>query len=243
MAGRAVEINRKFYDAFWQKARLQRPQRFNTWPLISKLLPGAAARVELGPGLRPRLPIVGTHFIDVSEPVVERLNAHGGVATLGEIGPLPFGNHELDLVCAFDVIEHLDDDQLVFREVSRTLKTGGSLIFSVPVHANRWTEIDDLVGHVRRYEPADLVAILEHNHLVVERTAAFGLQPANIKWVRYGMWCLEHRRDWAMFWYNCVMMPLATLFQAPIEFVSGFMDVRSVDEILVVCRYAGSGTV
>jgi hypothetical protein len=76
-----VVINRQFYDALWRKARLERPDGFNTWPLVSEFLPFAPARLEIGPGLRPRLPIAGTHFIDISQPAIERLNARGGIAT------------------------------------------------------------------------------------------------------------------------------------------------------------------
>src|ERR1700686_5245355 len=128
--------NREFYDTLWRKARLERPDGFNTWPLVSALLPFAPARLELGPGLRPRLPIAGTHFIGISPPAIKQLNARGGIAVPGEIGALPFGDREFDLVCAFDVIEHVESDRLVFGEVSRVLKQDGVLIFSVPLHAN-----------------------------------------------------------------------------------------------------------
>ena len=109
VASRAPDIvstNRTFYDALWLRARLQRPDRFNTWPLVSELLPSAPARLEIGPGLRPRLPIVDTHFVDISAPAIEQLNARGGIAVPGDISALPFGDREFDLVCAFDVIEH-----------------------------------------------------------------------------------------------------------------------------------------
>src|SRR5438067_797777 len=102
-----LAANRRFYDALWGKARLQRPDRFNTWPLISSLLPSAAARLEIGPGLRPRLPIQGTHFIDISGPAIDQLNARGGIAASGEITALPFEDRTFDFVCAFDVIEHV----------------------------------------------------------------------------------------------------------------------------------------
>ncbi len=118
-------INRTFYDALWRKTRLKRPDGFNTWPIVSQLLTFAPARLEIGPGLRPRLPIAGTHFIDISAPVIERLNARGGIAVPGEIGTLPFNDREFDLVCAFDVIEHTEDDRRVFGEVSRVLKDAG----------------------------------------------------------------------------------------------------------------------
>ncbi len=67
-----VAVNREFYDALWSDAKLQPPERFNTWPLISGLLAASPARLEIGPGLRPRLPIAGTHFLDISSPVIAR---------------------------------------------------------------------------------------------------------------------------------------------------------------------------
>src|SRR5215210_5338798 len=89
-----VATNRLFYDALWRKARLERPEGFNTWPLVSELLPSAPARLEIGPGLRPRLPIAGTQFIDISAPVIEQLNARGGIGTVEEVATLPFGDSE-----------------------------------------------------------------------------------------------------------------------------------------------------
>src|SRR5712691_12987173 len=228
--------NRTFYDALWRKAHRQRPDRFNTWPLVSELLPSAPARLEIGPGLRPRLPIAGTYFIDISAPVIERLNARGGIAVSGEIGTLPFGDRAFDLVCAFDVIEHVEDDRRVFAEVSRVLKDDGVLIFSVPVHADLWTEFDDWVGHVRRYEPSDLLSIMSANQLTLEKSAVFGMQPANRRLLRYGMSWLKHRRREAMFWYNWVGMPLALFFQRGLKLVSGLIDATGVDEVVLVCR-------
>jgi SAM-dependent methyltransferase len=228
--------NRRFYDALWRRAHLEQPDRFNTWPLVSELLRFATARLEIGPGLRPRLPIAGTHFIDISEPVIERLNARGGIAMPGEIDALPFGDREFDLVCAFDVIEHAENDRRVFAEMSRVLKVDGVLIFSVPLHADLWTEFDDWVGHARRYEPADLLAVMADNQLALERSAAFGMQPANRRLVKYGMWWLEHRRAWAMFWYNWVGMPLALVFQKQLRPVIGLIDTTGVDEMVVLCR-------
>ena len=60
--------NRRFYDALWSASYVVSPQRFNTWPLLSALAASATARLEIGPGLHPRLPIAGTHFVDVSAP-------------------------------------------------------------------------------------------------------------------------------------------------------------------------------
>jgi SAM-dependent methyltransferase len=231
-------INRIFYNALWRKARLERPEGFNTWPLVSELLPFAPARLEIGPGLRPRLPIAGTHFIDISAPVIEQLNARGGIGTPDEVATLPFRDGEFDLVCAFDVIEHVEDDRRVFQEVSRVLKDDGVLICSVPLYADLWTEFDDWVGHARRYDPSDLLAIMAGNQLSVEKSAAFGMQPSNPRLLKLGMWWLEHRPTWAMFWYNWVGMPLAMRFQKRLTLVSGFINPPGVDEVVLVCRRA-----
>ena len=139
-----------------------------------------------------------------------------GSARRAKSATLPFRDGEFDLVCAFDVIEHVEDDRRVFREVSRVLKDDGVLICSVPLYADLWTEFDDWVGHARRYDPSDLLAIMAGNQLNVERSAAFGMQPSNPRLVKYGMWWLEHRPRWAMFWYNWVGMPLAMRFQKPL---------------------------
>ena len=50
--------NRQFYDPLWSEARLVGPERFNTWPLVTSLLAQSQRRIEVAPGLRPRLPIV-----------------------------------------------------------------------------------------------------------------------------------------------------------------------------------------
>ena len=180
-------VNRNFYDAFWEQARLFRPDRFNTWPLVSELLTLGPSRLELGPGLRPRLPIEGTHFVDISAPVIDRLNARGGIAVPGTLDSLPFETGAFDLVCALDVIEHVEEDERLFREVSRVLKDDGALIFSVPLFPEHWTDFDGQVGHARRYEPERLLAIISNHHLTLERSGVFGMQPANPRLVAWGM--------------------------------------------------------
>ncbi len=229
-------INRNFYDALWAESRLQQPERFNTWSLISELLLLAPERLEIGPGLRPRLPINGTCFVDISPPVIQRLTSWGGIAVLAEITDLPFDNGKFELVCAFDVIEHTEDDQRVFSEVSRVLKAGGAFIFSVPLYGELWTEFDGFVGHVRRYEPVDLTALLAAHDLVIEKSAPFGMQPANPWLVNFGMWWLKRHRREAMWCYNHILMPLAICFQKQLIFGAGLSRAAGVDEIVVVCR-------
>ncbi len=170
------------------------PQPFQHVAAYIRSASGSAGASGNRPGLRPRLPIAGTRFLDISAPVIERLNARGGSAIPGEITALPYHDGEFGLVCAFDVIEHAEDDQQAFRELSRVLQDGAVLVFSVPLHEKYWTGFDDCVGHARRYEPAALLARIEGNGLTLEKSAAFGMAPRNPRLLKFGMDALAKHR-------------------------------------------------
>lgn len=228
--------NRSFYDALWSASYLVPPQRFNTWPLLSALAAKAQGRLEIGPGLRPRLPIAGTYFTDVSRPAISRLQGCGGLVTLGGITALPFPDRTFDLVCAFDIVEHVENDRQVFRELGRVAKDGATVIFSVPLHQSRWSAFDVLVGHVRRYDPDELLAILEAHSLVLEQSAVFGMEPRSRWLLDFAVWGLTHRPVQAMRWYNRVALPVGLLLQRRLAWTPGLIDVAKVDELLLVCR-------
>lgn len=79
--------------------------------------------------------------------------AHSDVAGLG-------GDARFDVVCAFEVLEHLADDDAALREWRERVRPGGWLLLSVPAWSHRWGAADELVGHYRRYSPAQLAARL-----------------------------------------------------------------------------------
>ena len=234
-----VARNSRFYDALWSKTYLTRPERFNTWPLISTLLSGSPQRLEVGPGLRPRLPVAGTHFLDLSPAVVARLNDDGGLARMGEITALPFDDDSFDLVTAFDVIEHEEDDLQVFRELTRVLKPGGRLLFSVPLHPAFWTTFDECVGHARRYEPAALQALLKLNGLMVESSTVFGMQSNNPRLLHFLVLGLTRHPVAALRCYNWLFFPLGLLLQKPLKWSDGLMGLKHIHEVLLLCRPAG----
>jgi SAM-dependent methyltransferase len=231
-----VASNRRFYDALWSASYIVPPQRFNTWPMLSALAASAPARLEIGPGLHPRLPIAGTHFVDISEPALSRLRARAGLTTLGEITALPFPDATFDLICAFDIVEHVEDDHLAFRELGRIARDGATVVFSVPLDPARWSAFDALVGHFRRYEPDELLGILGENSLVLEQSAVFGMQPRSGWLLDFAVWGLTHRRVQAMRWYNTLFLPVGLLLQRRLAWAPGLVDVAGVDEIVLVCR-------
>jgi SAM-dependent methyltransferase len=236
-----LDRNRSYYDMLWSGARLVEPQQFNTWPLVQSLLPTAVQRLEVAPGLRPRLPLAGTQFLDISAPAVAKLRARGAQVVLGNVTCLPFADSSFDLVCAFDIIEHVDEDDGALSEVSRTAKPGAAILISIPLHPALWTSFDDFVGHKRRYEPPQLLSKLARHHLTVERSAVFGMQPRSSLLVNLGMWWLLHDRERAMWWYNWAIMRFGLLLQKTLRVQSGMITTDGVDEVLLVCRKQGGG--
>ena len=226
----------------WSHTYLSSPERFNTWPIVASFLPAAHQRLEVGPGLRPRLPVAGTHFIDMSPPAVARLTAGGGIAQLGRITALPYDGGSFDLVAAFDVIEHVTDDQAVFAELGRVLKPEGVLLFSVPLHPAHWNRFDEVVGHARRYRPAELQELLNGQDLMVEKCAVFGMQPNHPFLLRHTVRALTEHRAAAFRCYNWFFFPLGILLQKRLKWVDGLADLADVHEILLVCRRRAVGT-
>src|SRR2546428_3595773 len=76
-----------------------------------------------------------------------------------DAGRLPFAN-EFDVLGAFDVIEHVDDDEAVLSQFRGALREGGGLLLTVPQPQWLWSAADDYSGHLRRYTRVDLSAKL-----------------------------------------------------------------------------------
>jgi SAM-dependent methyltransferase len=231
-----LETNRQFYDALWAQSRLVPPQRFNTWPLIRSLVASSQSHLEVAPGLSPRLPIAGTRFVDMSATAVAKLVARGADATVALVAQLPCADAAFDLIGAFDVIEHVDDDDEALSELYRVAVPGGILLLSAPLHASRWTAFDELVGHGRRYRPDELLAKLARHGWSVERSGVYGMQPRSSRLLDFVVWSFQHRRRRAIWWYTRVILPLGAFFQKKLELYPGMIDVENVDEVLLMCR-------
>ncbi|MFN4146607.1 MAG: methyltransferase domain-containing protein [Runella sp.] len=70
----------------------------------------------------------------------------------GSILELPFEANSYDLVCAFDVIEHVEDHHLAVQEMQRVAKPNGLVCVTVPAFMFLWNQHDDVNHHVRRYD-------------------------------------------------------------------------------------------
>lgn len=69
----------------------------------------------------------------------------------GSILELDFPDSTFDLVCAFDVIEHVEDDKLAASEMRRVTKSGGYMYTTVPAFMMMWSKHDEVNHHYRRY--------------------------------------------------------------------------------------------
>jgi SAM-dependent methyltransferase len=235
-----IRVNRGFYESLWAESKLIGADRFNTWPLVQQLVATAPRRLEVAPGLRPRLPLEGTCFVDLSHAALQRLHASGARAVHGMIGALPCADASFDLLCALDILEHVSDDDSAMAELARVAAPGANLLISVPLHPEAWTAFDDFVGHCRRYEPARIVERLAQHGFTIEQSAVYGMQPKSSRLLDLGQWYLTHKRERAMWWYNRVLMPLGLYFQKPLRWRAGLGDTEGVDEVLLRCSFQPS---
>jgi SAM-dependent methyltransferase len=90
-------------------------------------------------------------------------------AILGDCANLPYASGSFDLVCMFDVIEHVPDDEGALREVARVLQPGGRVFLSVPAYPWLYANNDRVAEHHRRYTRAMLRELFRRVGLVEER--------------------------------------------------------------------------
>lgn len=69
---------------------------------------------------------------------------------------LAFGDDTFDLICALDILEHVDDDSRALRECYRTCKPGGLVLITVPAYRFLWGRQDEISRHRRRYVASDV---------------------------------------------------------------------------------------
>lgn len=79
----------------------------------------------------------------------------------GSILELPFDKNSFDLVCAFDVLEHVGDDKLATSELVRVCKKSCAVLVTVPAFNFLWSHHDVVNHHYRRYSKGMLVKVFD----------------------------------------------------------------------------------
>ena len=179
----------EFYDAS-SYSRISQYQNTHFWfrgrnelicSQLKKYFSGASSLIEIGCGtgqvLRaihqaiPLLELSGTEIYSkgltyahdvLSEAKYLQLDAHA----------MPFID-EFNVVCAFDMIEHVDDDLNVLRQMYQVCKPGGGIVLTVPQHHWLWSYKDEAAHHKRRYNRADLQQKVKESGFEVVATTSF----------------------------------------------------------------------
>ena len=161
---------------FWFRAR----NSLILWALKT-YLPNFESFLEIGCGTGYVLSGIATRFPQVnlygSEIFVEGLGfaaSRSGSARLMQMDArnIPFAC-EFDAIGAFDVIEHIEEDELVLAQIYAALNPGGIAVLSVPQHEWLWSSTDDFACHVRRYRAPDLKRKIENAGFRILRSTSF----------------------------------------------------------------------
>jgi SAM-dependent methyltransferase len=162
--------------SFWFRGR----NRLILW-MLERHTVGPKRLLELGCGTGFVLAAIRERFPDAvltgAELFVEALDVARARVPSAELiqvdgRALPFVD-EFDVACAFDVLEHIRDDEVVLDELARAMRPSGTLIVTVPQHERLWSAVDDYSHHVRRYSRRELVRKLERADFRVRRITSF----------------------------------------------------------------------
>jgi SAM-dependent methyltransferase len=163
-------------ENFWFRAR----NALILWA-FGKFFPCEGRYLEIGCGTGYVISAVAREFpglsVSGSEIFVEGLPIAAGRTPSGtffqmDARSIPYED-EFDVVGAFDVVEHIEDDKSVLEEIHRALKPGGGVILTVPQHQWLWSRQDEIAHHVRRYSRGELARKLEASGFEVRFSTSF----------------------------------------------------------------------
>jgi SAM-dependent methyltransferase len=119
----------------------------------------------------PRMTLFGSDiFAKGLSFAVQRLP----IATLFQMDArhIPF-EEEFDVIGAFDVLEHIEEDEAVLTQMFQATTPGGGIILTVPQHPSLWSGVDDYSFHKRRYSRRELVWKVEQAGFKLLRVTSF----------------------------------------------------------------------
>ena len=176
-AGAHHRLDRLQEGSFWFRGRNRLIQYLvrHFFPATGKLLEVGCGSGFVLAGLRVVLPaahLVGSEiYVHGLGYAAERLGPPRELLQM-DARSIPYVA-EFDLIGAFDVLEHIDEDEVVLKEIRRALKPGGGVMLTVPQHPWLWSKADELACHRRRYRRHELADKLRRNGFVILRDTSF----------------------------------------------------------------------
>ncbi|MCU7835950.1 MAG: class I SAM-dependent methyltransferase [gamma proteobacterium symbiont of Taylorina sp.] len=80
---------------------------------------------------------------------------------------------EFEVVCAFDVLEHIEKDEVALENIYKMLTKSGKIILTIPAHQWLWNRADSIAGHKRRYTRRQIISKLEDAGFSIISTSYF----------------------------------------------------------------------
>ena len=141
--------------------------------------PASACVLEIGCGTGHNLAMLSEfgqvdalELDDAARAIAEkRLGRSVMSAPLPELAGVP--QERYDLIGAFDVVEHIDDDSAALASIAARLKSGGKLVVTVPAHQWMWSAHDVVNHHKRRYSKRALKALFDRSPLKLDAIGYF----------------------------------------------------------------------
>jgi len=133
--------------------------------LIDKFLPKKVDLkiLDAGCGTGDFLPFLKKYGqvwgIDNSKEAIELCKNKGSLVIQQSLLNIHFPKNNFDLIMALDVIEHINDELAVIRELKRVAKNDGLIVITVPAYQFIWSGHDDACDHKKRYISAHLKKI------------------------------------------------------------------------------------
>jgi SAM-dependent methyltransferase len=144
---------------FWFRVRNQ----LIAWG-VKKYFPSAKNFLEIGCGtgfvladIELRFPEINCSGSELHAAGLEFAKSRVGSAPLFQMDArnIPFRS-EFGLIGAFDVLEHIKEDEEVLAQMYKAVRPGGGIILTVPQHPFLWSSADELACHERRYTAKEL---------------------------------------------------------------------------------------
>lgn len=161
---------------FWFRAR----NRLILWAL-HKYHPALTSFLEIGcgtgfviSGIAKRFPgarLLGSEYLEEGL-VFARQRVPTAEFTRMDARCIPYES-ELDAIGAFDVLEHIEEDEAVLQQMYKALKPCGFVFITVPQHRWLWSAFDEYACHARRYHANDLKSKVCRAGFEIVRSTSF----------------------------------------------------------------------
>ena len=139
----STRYNEELYEEVWRLMSFRSPDHLPWWPALKAICENTRDRLEIGPGIFPRLPVEGTHVMDLSKYALEVLAKHGAIPHYGLVAEQGFADASFDVVGMFELLEHVSDDTGLLRDIARITRPGGYLALTVPLGMNTFARLTD----------------------------------------------------------------------------------------------------